>query len=163
MKEKGCSFYMAIYTVEKKIEIIKHYEKYGFNDTLRVYNISNTALIKWRRQMESGDFMRKDTKTYSLEEKLAIIAYYRENGAVDTEEKYDISRSVFHKWERILVEYGEEELMYDGRGRKRGSKKDITKNEDIMDELHRLRIENMYLKKLRALVKERNEQENKKK
>lgn len=163
MKEKGCSFYMARYTLEFKFEVMKYYEKNGFNDTLRLYNISDTALVKWKRQMESGNFMRKNTKTYSLEEKLEIIAYYRENGNTATVEKYNISDSVFYKWERILVEYGEEELAKDGRGRKQGPKKDITKNEDIMDEVQRLRIENMYLKKLQALVKERNERENKKK
>jgi transposase len=163
MKEKGCSFYMAKYSNEFKERAVKHFKMYGLSDTLRVYNISANTIYKWERYVESGELMRKVNSKYSVADKLEIINYYRENGKIATEEKYDISSSSFYRWERQLEEYGVEALAKDGRGRPKGPKKDISKNKDLMAELQRLRLENMYLKKLKALVEKREEQENKKK
>jgi transposase-like protein len=41
MKKKGCSFYMAKYSIEFKKEVVEHYKKYGAAETISVYNISN--------------------------------------------------------------------------------------------------------------------------
>jgi len=62
MKKKGCSFYMAKYSIEFKKKVVKYYKSNGFNDTLRVYNISVTALRRWIYKSESGSFMRKKSK-----------------------------------------------------------------------------------------------------
>jgi transposase len=42
-------------------------------------------------------------------------------------------------------------------------KKNVNENEDLLEEVQRLRMENEYLKKLNALVQERIKRENKKK
>ena len=71
------------------------------------------------------------------------------------------------KWERIYLEEGPEGLYVERRGR--GSKGRPAKKlkpeveEDLLAEVQRLRAENTYLKKLNALVAERERQERKQK
>ena len=75
------------------------------------------------------------------------------------------------KWERIYYEEGKEALYEERRGRTRKMstkkprkyKKDIKENEDLIAEVQRLRMENEYLKKLNALIQEREKSEQKKK
>jgi len=164
MKKKGCSFYMAKYSIEFKEKVVKHYEMNGISDTLRVYNISTAAVYKWLNQSKSGDFMRKSNKRYTIQEKLDIIAYLKQNGPMDTERKFNISHSVFNKWERILHEEGTEALGIERRGRKSNKpKKDVNNDIDLLEENRLLRMENDYLKKLKALVEKREDQERKSK
>jgi len=155
---------MAKYSIEFKKEVISFYKVNGQSDTLRVYNVSNTALRKWLRQSESGEYMRKKNKQYTVLEKLDIISYYKENGPVEASRKYDINHSIFYKWERILLEEGIEALGIERRGRKsKKPKKDLSQDKDILEELQYLRMENDYLKKLKALVEKREDQERKSK
>ncbi len=101
----------------------------------------------------------------SVDAYIETIEYYRKNGRTATERKYNIAQSVFYKWERILVEEGEEGLAIERRGRPKDPKpkKDVNKDKDLLEENKRLRMENEYLKKLDALVREREEREKKKK
>ena len=122
---------MAKYSIEFKKKVLSFYKDNGHNETLRVYNISSTALRNWLRQSESDIFMRKLNKRYTIQDKLKILAYYKANSMVDTEAKYNISHSVFYKWERILHEEGSEALGIERRGKKsRGPKKDVNKDKD---------------------------------
>ena len=73
-------------------------------------------------------------------------------------------------WKRIYYEEGLHTLYKERRGRKKNMssksrKKELSKEieEDLIDEVQRLRMENEYLKKLNALVQERIKRENKKK
>ena len=80
------------------------------------------------------------------------------------------SHSTVIKWERIYYEEGPEALLEERRGRKNMGKKksskpkkNVNENEDLLAEVQRLRMENEYLKKLNALVLEREKSEQKKK
>ena len=81
------------------------------------------------------------------------------------------SHTTIRKWERIYYELGKEALYEERRGRAtkmgtkrpRKSKKNLETNEDLLAEVQRLRMENEYLKKLNALVQERERSEQKKK
>ena len=80
------------------------------------------------------------------------------------------SHSTVGKWERIYYEEGPEALLEERRGRKNMGKKksskpkkNVNENEDLLAEVQRLRMENEYLKKLNALVLEREKSEQKKK
>jgi len=154
---------MAKYSIEFKKKVVEHFKKYGAAETIRAYNVSKRSVYYWTNKHESGDLMRKKNETYSAEKKLEIIKYYQEHGVLETERKYNVSNTSFYKWERILLEYGFEALQEDKRGRPKGLKKDVNEDKDLLEEVRRLRLENMYLKKLKALVKKREEQENKKK
>ena len=72
------------------------------------------------------------------------------------------------KWERIYYEEGPKALMEERRGRKKSmprkkndtsAKKDVNENADLLKEVQYLRMENEYLKKLIALVQEREKSE----
>ena len=111
-------------------------------------------------------------KNYSAEYKLNVIIDMREHrlGYVETARKYDIfDYKVIQQWERIFLEEGAEGLMKERRGRAcaaSGTKKgrppklDPKVEEDLIAENQRLRMEIEYLKKLDALVREREEREN---
>ena len=80
------------------------------------------------------------------------------------------SRSTLRKWERIYYEEGRDGLLLERRGNSKMKKqhlskpkKNINENEDLLAEVQRLRMENEYLKKLNALVLEREKTERKKK
>ena len=113
-------------------------------------------------------------KKYSREFKLSVILDMRNNnlGYNETMRKYNINAHMsIQNWERKYLEEGIEGLAKDNRGRptvngkKRGRPPKLDKQveEDLIAENQRLRMENEYLKKLNALVRERIERERKKK
>ena len=118
-------------------------------------------------------------KNYSPEFKISVILDMRNNhlSYSETVRKYWGTqtkaetanyRFTLRNWERIYLEEGEIGFMEEKRGRKstgRPRKKplDKSKEEDLIAENQRLRMENECLKKLNALVQERIERERKKK
>ena len=114
----------------------------------------------------------QEYKNYSAEYKLNVIMAMQEHrlGYVETAKKYDIPNyRVIQRWERIFLEEGAEGLMKERRGKAcaaSGTKKgrppklDPKVEEDLIAENQRLRMEIEYLKKLDALVREREEREN---
>jgi transposase len=157
---------MPKYDVKYKKKVLRYYYKYGLASTVKKFGRSKSVIYTWKRKSETFGLMRKKTKTYTREEKLEIVNHYWKYGRTETEKNFDISGPVVYKWERLLREYGPEGLDYDGRGRKPsflGPEKDLNKDADLLAENQRLRMENLYLKKLDALVQKREEQERKKK
>ena len=114
----------------------------------------------------------QEYKNYSAETKLNVIMDMRAHrlGYVETARKYDIPNyRVIQRWERIFLEEGAEGLMKERRGKAcaasgtrkgRPPKLDPKVEEDLIAENQRLRMEIEYLKKLDALVREREEREN---
>lgn len=164
---KGCIF-MAKYKIEFKKEVVEYYKVYGKNATMTKYKVSDGIIYKWNHQYDAlgvEGFKRKPTKYYSVSEKVEIIEFFKHNGPFETYKKFNVSKSVVYQWERKLIENGTEALAKDNRGRKVNNliKDDVNLNEDLLEEVQRLRMENAYLKKLKALVQQREEKQNKKK
>ena len=117
----------------------------------------------------------RKNKSYSAEYKIGVIMDMREHrlGYRETARKYNLGKSgstvtTIQRWERIFLEEGAEGLMKERRGKAcaaSGTKKgrppklDPKVEEDLIAENQRLRMEIEYLKKLDALVREREERE----
>ena len=120
----------------------------------------------------------RKNKNYSPEFKIRVIMDMREHrlGYRETARKYKLTvtseasaANMVQRWERIFLEEGAEGLMKERRGRAyaasgtkqgRPPKLDSKVEEDLITENQRLRMEIEYLKKLDALVREREEREN---
>jgi transposase len=112
-------------------------------------------------------------KRYTAEFKQKVIEDMRKNnlGYREAEIKYGISaHGAIQKWERIYLEEGFDGLCIERRGRAskgdsptkgRPPKMGKRAEEDLIAEVQRLRMENAYLKKLNALVQQREESETK--
>lgn len=105
-------------------------------------------------------------KSYTGDFKIYVVEYRHKTGMSlrKTAAYFNIPcRNSITEWERIYREQGKDALYINRRGRatalkvkkQRKTKKNITQNEALLEELQRLRMENEYLKKLNALVQER--------
>ena len=119
----------------------------------------------------------RKNKKYSAEFKIGVIMDMREHhlGYNETVRKYELgnpqfgaARAMVQRWERIYLEEGAEGLMKERRGKSNSTRKgrppklDKKVEEDLIAENQRLRMENEYLKKLDALVRKREQEEEKK-
>jgi len=119
-------------------------------------------LLKGGIFMPKGQMNRRYTPEFKIE---VVETIQREHLSYnEASRRFDIPRGRATAWERIYLEEGKEGLRVERRGRKSTGrppklKKDV--EEDLIGEVQRLRAENAYLKKLNALVTERERQEKK--
>lgn len=143
--------------------MVKYYFVNGTEATLRQFNyIARETLYRWVRKNETVGLMRKKTKKYSADEKLKILQFFWEKGHAATELEYQINSGTLHVWNKVFEDLGYEGLKYDGKVKKTSSGKNFDELSDN-EKLEYLMIENEYLKKLDALVTEREKRERKKK
>ena len=99
-------------------------------------------------------------KKYTGEFKQMVVETMRKEllSYQETARRFEVrSDTQVKNWERIYLEEGPEGLYIERRGRKSTNKKKKLKpevEENLIAEVQRLRAENAYLKKLRALVLE---------
>ena len=115
--------------------------------------------------------MTRVTRTYSGEFKAHVVEYMHQTPTSVRQAAAIFgvpTPSTVSKWERIYYEEGKEALFEERRGRKNSmpdkkkatpKKKDVNENADLQKEVQYLRMENEYLKKLIALVQEREKSE----
>lgn len=120
--------------------------------------------------------MERKNKVYSPEFKIQVIETKIKEDLSQTETaiKFDLYKNVngrkyphielINRWERIYLEEGPEGLYIERRGVKsKGRRKqlDPKNEEDLIAKCQRLEMENEFLKKLNALVSEREQREKK--
>ena len=101
----------------------------------------------------------RTNKKYTGEFKQMVVETMRKEGLSykEAERQFELPHKRAASWERIYLEEGPEGLYIERRGRKstgRPKKLKPEVEEDLIAEVQRLRAENAYLKKLRALVLE---------
>lgn len=164
---------MEKYSKKFKIKVVKYcIEKHhSCQETAKHFNIpSKSTVLLWvRKYKENGiEGLLKNKKTsYTGEFKQNVVEYMHANHLSLTETcvKFNLgNHNVVGRWERIYYEEGPQALYEVRRGRKKimsykPKKKKLSKEneEDLIEEIQRLRMENAYLKKLQALIQERTE------
>ena len=175
---KGVSFMARrMYSTELKLEIIQKYEKgnISLHNLAREYHIDYSQIRRWKdAYLEHGVAgLSVFHGTYTGDFKVSVVEYMHNTGASarQTMAHFNIpSTQLVSKWERIYYEQGKEALYIDRRGRPKkmkdiknntSKKNTVDTNEDLLAEVQRLRMENAYLKKLNALIQEREKSEKK--
>ena len=166
------------YSDEFRLSVVKEYlsgTNGGFETLSRKYEMPQAQLRRWVHLYEQhgAEGLFKVSATYSGEFKIYVVEYMHNNSLSLREAASHFcipSVPTISKWERIYYEEGPKALLEERRGRKSmgnkkssKQKKDVNENEDLLAEVQRLRMENEYLKKLNALVLEREKSEQKKK
>ena len=165
-----------MFTTEFKLEVVKRYleGKEGLRLLAREYHVDRADIQKWRDAYLQHGIAGLENRhgTYTGEFKIAVVEYMHDNGMSlrQTAAFFNIpSKSTIAIWEKIYYEQGKEALLEEHRGKcsKMGTKrprkpKNLNKeNAELLAEIERLRMENEYLKKLNALVREREKSEKK--
>ena len=166
------------YSNEFKLALVQEYldgKNGGYTMLAKKYGIDRNHLRLWINAYKANGIegLTKVTRTYDGITKVGIVEYMHSNSLSirHTAALFGIqSPPTIAKWERIYFEEGKEALLEERRGRKNMGKKktfkpkkNVNENEDLLAEVQRLRMENEYLKKLNALVLEREKSEQKKK
>ena len=169
---------MSKYTFEEKYEAVQRIlGGMSIGESARIMGVSFAQVQKWFHLYENHGWeaLRNGGASYDGAFKIMVVEYMHSNhlSYVSTAAYFGIkSHSHVAKWERIYYEEGSEGLL---RKKPRGrppktmeknktvsKKKELSEEtkEDLIAEVQRLRMENEYLKKLRALVQERIDREN---
>ncbi|MCA0993873.1 transposase [Pseudalkalibacillus hwajinpoensis] len=167
---------MAKYSEEFKIKLVTEYldGNLGYKSLAKKYNMpSQTPLQDWVRAYKTqgieGLKRREIKKAYSVQYKLDTILFMLETGASyqETAEQFRLNNpSLIYHWTKTFNEQGVEGLKPKLKGRPSMSKKPsksekkeekkLTREEELERENELLRLENAYLKKLRAFRENQN-------
>ena len=166
------------YSDEFRLSVVQEYlsgKHGGFITIAKEHGIDYGELRRWVHlyELHGVEGLTAVSGTYNGEFKIYVVEYMHINkmSLKGTANYFCIpNHSTVAKWERIYYEEGRDALLEERRGRKSMGKKKTTKpkgivnqHEDLLAEVQRLRMENEYLKKLNALVLEREKTEQKKK
>ncbi|AYH41380.1 helix-turn-helix domain-containing protein [Christensenella minuta] len=159
------------YSLEEKVSIVEKVlsGEWGIKEAGRNTGIHKGDIQKWIAAYEQHGVAGLDRRgsSYTGEFKQTVIEDMRINrlSLRETAAKYNIAiHSTISRWERIYLEEGAQGLYAERRGRRiKGRPPKLTKQaeEDLIAENQRLRAEVDYLKKLNALVQEKERQERK--
>ena len=168
---------MAKYSFEEKLEAVMRVVEDGMSlrDSAKILGTAKEHVRRWvmRYQQfgEAGLLLKH--YNYTGEFKVSVVEYMHNTGASarQTTAHFNIpSTQLVSKWEQIYYEQGKEALYIDNRGcspkmkntkNNTSKKNNVDTNEDLLAEVQRLRMENAYLKKLNALIQEREKSEKK--
>jgi transposase len=168
---------MSKFTLEEINEAVERYlnGNESAKDIAKSIGINQTTLNEWIRHYEHNGLSVyvKPYTSYTLEFKLNVLKYMTENGtsSYETAAIFNIpSPSNIRTWKRKLEVHGIDALQSKKKGRL-SMKKDSTKQikqklaegsvEALEARIKQLEMENEYLKKLNALVQNKEKSPNK--
>ena len=113
-------------------------------------------LHRWRVRGRGALVMASGKKTYPFEVKLAVAQrYLAGESKVDLAIKFEVSSpQLVLRWAQLLRDEGEDGLKPKPKGRPKAASEPAGEMEALRREVERLRAENAYLGKLRALMEQ---------
>jgi len=170
----GGAFLLAKFTIEDKIKAVKRYlvDREPLLGIAKQIGVHKSILQYWVRkyQYHGEKAFSKSYTNYPVQYKLDVLDYMNEHGTsiLETAALFNLpSDTTLWNWKRILETRGVDALQSKKKGRpsmkKKTGKQDITKGsmEALQAEVEHLRMENEYLKKLNALVQNKEQSPNK--
>lgn len=168
---------MTKYSFEAKLQAVLAYleGKASFQEIAKQLNVSSTSLKNWvNHYRENGEQGLLYTYTkYDIQFKMDVLNYMNDTGAslMQTAAVFKIpSHRIILSWKRKMEEDGLDALKPKKKGRPSMKKKPQEpkkpapsegSEQALQAENERLRAENAYLKKLHALIQEREKSPNK--
>ena len=165
----GGAFFMSKYTEEFKILVVKKYldNKMPIQELAKELKIHRSLILLWIKKYNRNGFINKrgKTKIYSSEFKLKVLNYQMETNLSDRQIaiKFGIAEhGTVSTWRKKYIAGGVAALK-DARGRPKKMPKSVIPDKPReewtkYEELAALKAENLYLKKLWALIQEEKEQ-----
>lgn len=166
---KRVYFFVAKYDIEFKLEIVSKINKHqlSVDEAAQKYGVNRTSVRKWLDlyNLYGAEGLIAPKNFYTGEFKRQVIEDMHNNNlsARETGLKYQVSHATILNWERKYSEGGFEALQSltgfaskleaPSKGRPRKFMEQA--EEDLATEVQRLRMENDYLKKLKALVQQK--------
>lgn len=164
---------MSKFNVEEKIEAVIRYQQgsEGVKSIAKSIGVDHTVLLNWIKQYEhhGADAFIKPYTSYTTEFKLDVLNYIKETGTSirETAAIFNIAtHSTIRKWQNSFELHGIDALKPTQKGRS-PMKKETNKpqpvegsDEALRAENERLRMEIAYLKKLQALIQEKEKLQN---
>ena len=160
------------YSDELKLDSVKYYmeNKTTYIETAELFNIKSIcSLKKWvYKYKENGiaGLIKNKQSSYSGEFKNYVVEYMHTNhlSLQQTSSLFNLGdHNVVKKWENIYLEKGPQALFEERRGRKKMNskkgkkvlKENISTEKELLKKIEYLETENAYLKKLNALIQEK--------
>ncbi len=172
----GVQFFMVRLNSREKIKAVKRYVegREGYKTIARDIGVTPSLFYTWIQLYEhhGEKALEKSYTAYSVDFKLKVIQFMNERGTSIGEAAaiFNIpSPTTLSKWIKLLETKGVDGLKPKKKGRPLMKKNKKTKKhtpdkgstEDLQAEVERLRMENAYLKKLNALVQNKEKSPNK--
>jgi len=164
---------MSKYTKQFQLAVVKRYLKdsISYQSLAEHYGVDPSLVRLWvkRYELRGAEGLTKKFSHYSAEFKLSVLKHMwmKQLPYQEVALKYDIrNKGVVSQWERSYYSGGLEALHPRTRGRPKimsppkkvqaqPAKPDESRSrEELLEEVNHLRMENAYLKKLKALVQE---------
>jgi transposase len=163
-------FFMTKYDEQFKLKVVKEYLEgpAGGKTLAKRYSVAHSMIRKWAGlyRAHGQDGLKKKHSSYSAEFKLSVLQHMWDNALSfgQTAAAFNIRHhAIVGVWERNYRDGGFDALVPRPRGRPKQMPAPTTKSEpspddekrtrdELLAELSQLRMENAYLKKLRALV-----------
>lgn len=164
---------MAKYSLELKLQAVLAYleGKESFQEIAKRFNVSRTPLQNWvnHYRKNGAQGLTSSYTNYDVRFKMDVLNFMNDNKASlsQTAAAFNIpSPPTILVWKRQVEKYGVDALLPKKKGRpsmKKEPKKPTPPKgsyESLQAENERLRMENAYLKKLQALIQEKEKSPN---
>jgi transposase len=159
---------MAKFSKELRVKVMLEIDSgNSISGAARKYGVARQTVQTWYKQYHAGGIEQlvSTKQKYSQAFKLHAIEYRRENGLSYPQAAANLGiphSGTLYTWEKRYEEQGLDGLQDTRKGRQRKMpKKEVkpdkprTRERELEAEVAELRMENAYLKKLNALVQER--------